>query len=87
MIFGRVLVRNFLSAKRSEEHVYSRASWGAACRGRHVTPLAESLQALVAVGDAVDYADAVIGNEQGAVRRSGDAHWPAVNEIAFGIGD
>ena len=31
--------------------------------GRHVTPLAESLKALVAVADAVDYAYAVVGNE------------------------
>ena len=31
--------------------------------GRHVTPLPESLKALVAVADAVDYAYAVVGNE------------------------
>jgi hypothetical protein len=31
--------------------------------GRHVTCLPESLKALVAVADAVDYAYAVVGNE------------------------
>ena len=51
-----------------------------------VTPLLESLQALVGVADAVDYAYAVVGDEQGAVRSGGDAYWPAVNESTVGIG-
>ena len=64
MIFGRVLVRDFCSAKSSEEHVCSRASWGAA-RLRHAAMLRlpERWKALVAVADAVDYAYAVVGNE------------------------
>jgi len=41
---------------------------------------------LVAVGDAVDYADAVVGNEQGAVGRGGYAYWSAIHEVTLGVG-
>jgi len=51
-----------------------------------VRTLTEKDKKLLAVGNAVDYADAVVGNEQGAVGRGGYAYWSAIHEVTLGVG-
>jgi hypothetical protein len=53
---------------------------------RRFAHLRKMIKSLVAVGDAVDYADAVVGNEQGAVGRGGHAYWSAIHEVTLGVG-